>query len=231
MAKTYLETHEVAKLESAATCIRDQLLVRLLFRLACRISEALAIGVEDIDFDQGTVRILHLKSRIKLSCPSCSTRLSRRSVFCSLCGMQVTQAVAEQIQSRRMRALPVDPDTLEMIRLYIEHGGPVSRDGKQLLFGINRHHAWSIVNRCARESGLAALINPETGKPRGISPHRLRDSFAVMAVRRDGSTDGVRLLQEQLGHADIGTTMKYRKVAGQELGEWYRNLWVEDGKG
>ena len=68
-------------------------------------------------------------------------------------------------------------------------------------------------------------MNPDTGKPRGISPHRLRDSFAVMAVRRDGSTDGVRMLQEQLGHANIGTTMRYRKVAGKELEEWYERIW------
>ena len=33
------------------------------FRLACRISEVLAISVDDINFEQGTVRILHLKSR------------------------------------------------------------------------------------------------------------------------------------------------------------------------
>ena len=48
-----------------------------------------------------------------------------------------------------------------------------------------------------------------------------------MAVRRDDSTDGVRMLQEWLGHTNIGTTMRYRKVAGQELKEWYQKLWDE----
>jgi integrase/recombinase XerD len=47
----------------------------------------------------------------------------------------------------------------------------------------------------------------------------------VMAVQRDDSTDGVRMLQEWLGHANIGTTMRYRKVAGQELKDWYEKLW------
>jgi len=52
----------------------------------------------------------------------------------------------------------------------------------------------------------------------------LRDAFAVMAVQADDSTDGVRMLQAQLGHQSIGTTMKYRKVAGKEQREWYDKL-------
>ena len=46
-----------------------------------------------------------------------------------------------------------------------------------------------------------------------------------MAVQRDDSTDSIRMLQEWLGHASIGTTMRYRKVAGQELKDWYEKLW------
>ena len=60
--KTYVETEEVQRLEEATTCLRDRLLIRLLFRLGCRISEALSLKVEDIDFAQGTVTILHLKN-------------------------------------------------------------------------------------------------------------------------------------------------------------------------
>lgn len=74
-------------------------------------------------------------------------------------------------------------------------------------------------------------MNPETGRIHGVSPHRLRDAFAVLAVQRDDSTDGIRMLQEQLGHANIGTTMRYRKVAGKELKEWYQKLWEEKSSG
>jgi integrase/recombinase XerD len=72
---------------------------------------------------------------------------------------------------------------------------------------------------------LELLVNPETGETRGISPHRLRDAFAVHAIKVDDSTDSVRLLQEQLGHKSIDTTMKYRKVAGKDLREWYDRIW------
>jgi integrase len=39
--KTYLEPNEVDRIEQAAECLRDKLLVRLLAHLGCRVSEAL----------------------------------------------------------------------------------------------------------------------------------------------------------------------------------------------
>jgi integrase/recombinase XerD len=52
--KTYLDLKEIARLEKAAAYLRDRLLIRLLVRLGCRISEALALEVKDIDFTQST---------------------------------------------------------------------------------------------------------------------------------------------------------------------------------
>ena len=72
--RAYLEPAEVAALERAATNMRDRLLVRLLFHLGCRVSEALSLEVKDLDFDQGSVTILHLKERLRLACPKCSAR-------------------------------------------------------------------------------------------------------------------------------------------------------------
>jgi len=227
--KAYLEPEEIAMLEKATTCLRDKLLIRLLFRLGCRISEALALKVEDIDFENGAVTIQHLKTRIRLSCPQCRTRLGKAHIFCPRCGVKVEKAVAEERERRRLRTLPVDKETLELLRSYITRGGPVSRHGKQLIFGINRHRAWQIVKECADKAGLGKVANPETGKVHNVSPHRLRDAFAVMAVQRDDSTDGIRMLQEQLGHVSIATTMRYRKVAGQELKQWYQKLWEKKG--
>lgn len=39
--RAYLEQSEVQQLEKAATCLRDKLLIRILARVGCRISEAL----------------------------------------------------------------------------------------------------------------------------------------------------------------------------------------------
>jgi integrase/recombinase XerD len=38
--KAYLEIEETEHLENAATCLRDRLLIRILARIGCRISEA-----------------------------------------------------------------------------------------------------------------------------------------------------------------------------------------------
>jgi integrase/recombinase XerD len=223
--KAYLEIEEIEKLENAATCMRDKLLVRLLSRLGCRVSEALALEVEDIDFLNGMVTIQHLKSRIRLGCPKCGARLGKTHTFCSKCGQEVKEAVAKQQAHRRMRTLPIDGDTLGLLKEYIERGGAIKQGGKRLLFGINRHRAWQIVKECAEKAGLPKLVNPETGREHGVSPHRLRDAFAVHAVRMDDSGDGLRLLQEQLGHVSFNTTARYRKVAGDELKDWYERLW------
>jgi len=64
--KTYLEPADIELMERVANCLRDRLLIRLLFRLGCRVSEVLAIRTSDIDFSNGTVTILHLKKRTRL---------------------------------------------------------------------------------------------------------------------------------------------------------------------
>ena len=124
-----------------------------------------------------------------------------------------------------MRALPIDGDTLKLLKEYVQRGGPVVKEGKTLIFGINRHRAWQIIKQCAERAGLPKLINPETGKVHNVSPHKLRDAFAVMAVKQNDSGDGLRMLQEHLGHASFNTTAKYRKVSGKEHRDWYQKLW------
>jgi integrase/recombinase XerD len=226
--KTYLDGNEIEKLEAAATNLRDRLLARLLFRLGCRVSECLGLEEQHIDFNAQTVMIQHLKTRMRLDCPECGRQLSRRSVFCPGCGSRVEQAVNKAIESRKMRSLPVDPETIVMLREYIQGGGPVIKSGKRLIFGINRHRAWQIVKGCAERAGLPKLVNPETGKVHNVSPHRLRDAFAVHAVKLNDSGDGLRMLQEHLGHASFNTTARYRKVAGDEHRVWYEQLWKKD---
>jgi len=219
--KAYLEPEDVKHLEEAAVTSRDRLLIRLLFRLACRISEALAVCVGDVDFARGTITILHLKRRAKLSCTRCRARLGKRHHFCPECGEETSATATQQLEHRRVRTLPLDSDTLNMLANFIETEAKTN-----LIFDINRHRAWQIVRDCSRRAGLPDLVNPETGTVRGISPHRLRDAFSVHAMKLDDSGDALRLLQEHLGHASFNTTAKYRKVAGEEHRRWYNHLWV-----
>jgi len=228
--KAYLEPEEVAQMEKMASNLRDKLLIRTLFHLGCRVTEALGLTLEDIDFTRGTVTIKHLKSRLKLSCVNCGARLGVGHLFCPKCGGVIEKRQAEEQQHRRQRVLPVNSDTLKMLKEFIERGGPVLRNGKRLIFGINRHRAWQIVKECAEKASLPRLINTETGKIHNVSPHKLRDAFAVHAVKTDDSGDGLRLLQEHLGHVSFNTTARYRKVGGREHREWYEKLWRGKGR-
>ena len=230
MTRAYLETEEIERLEGEATNLRDRLLIRLLFHLGCRVSEALSLKVEDIDLGQGMVTIEHLKSRIKLSCPKCGARVGKSHSFCPGCGVKVKAALTREQEHRKMRTLPLDGDTLKMLKAYIKRGGPVNKNGKKLIFGINRHRAWQIIKECAGRAGLPRLVNPETGRIHNVSPHRLRDAFAVHAIKVDDSGDGLRLLQEHLGHISFSITARYRKVAGEELRDWYDKLWKKEVK-
>jgi integrase/recombinase XerD len=226
--KTYLDYADIEHMEQAANCRRDQLLIRLLSRLGCRISEALSIKMQDIDFERKTITILHLKRNIRLYCPRCRARLGKRHQFCPGCGTIIGEAIKSQQERRRIRLLPVDESTVGMIRRYLSQDKLHEDNGLAPLFCLNRHRAWQIVRYCARQAGLSDLVNPETGRMRGVSPHRLRDAFSVHAMKLDDSGDALRLLQQHLGHASFDTTAKYRKIAGEEHRQWYDRLWNEN---
>ena len=228
--KTYLEPEEVSSMEEEANNLRDRLLIRLLFRLGCRVSEALALRAKDVDLVSGAVTIEHLKVRLNLSCPNCHTRLGRSHTFCPGCGKRLDRVTSKKQQERKFRTLPIDSETVDMLSDYIRRGGPLVQGGERVIFGINRFRAWQVVRDCAERAGLSKLVDPETGKVHNVSPHRLRDAFAVNAMKVDDSGDGLRLLQEHLGHANFNTTAKYRKVSGAEHRDWYDKLWHEDGQ-
>jgi integrase/recombinase XerD len=221
--KAYLEIQEVEQLERAAEYLRDRLLIRLLFHLGCRVSEALGIKVSDIDFNKRMVTIQHLKQRIKFSCPQCNARLGKGHKFCPVCGNRVDKANTDEKEHRKFRTLPLDEETLKMLKEYINRGGANSKT--KYIFDLSRHRAWQIVKECAEKARLPHLVNSESGKVHNVSPHRLRDAFAVHAVKLNDSGDGIRLLQEHLGHQSITTTMRYRKVSGEEQKAWYEKLW------
>ena len=89
--KAYVEPEEIAEMEGTASNLRDRILIRLLFHLGCRISEALALKVEDIDFTLGTVTIVHLKRRVKLSCSNCGAGIAISHSYCPKCGARINE--------------------------------------------------------------------------------------------------------------------------------------------
>lgn len=236
--KPFLEPAEVDLLEANALardpatgqlvpCLRDRLLIRMLYRNGLRVGEGVAIGVDDLNLDQAEVRIVHLKQRVRLYCHECGSRLARSHRYCPGCQREVTKAERRIQETRHQRVLPLDGDTVKLLQQFISLGGPVMKDGRLMVFGITENRARQIVRDAADQAGLGPLLNPETGRPRGISPHRLRDAFATRAAGRDGTMEGIKQLQEQLGHQNINTTMRYVKLTGQAQREWFDRLWED----
>jgi len=52
--------------------------------------------------------------------------------------------------------LLIDSATLKMLKEYVRRGGPILRNGKKLIFGVNRHRAWQIVKECAEKTEAVA---------------------------------------------------------------------------
>ena len=113
----------------------------------------------------------------------------------------------------KQRIVPLGSRAREAIESYLSRDRPslvsrcpetatvfVSSRGKPL----SRVALWRIVTGHARAAGL----------PGGVSPHTLRHSFATHMLA--GGAD-LRVVQEILGHASIGTTQIYTRVEMSRL--------------
>lgn len=76
----------------------------------------------------------------------------------------------------------------------------VSRTGRRL----TRMSIWNIIQKYAKQMGLK----------KKISPHTFRHSFATHLL--DHGAD-LRIIQELLGHSDIGTTDRYTHLSNKKL--------------
>jgi integrase/recombinase XerD len=130
-----------------------------------------------------------------------------------LCGMKLrdldTKAgfVAALGKGGKRRLIPVGEVALGHLKVYLEQVRPlVAPNGATVLFvsprgkGLSRSGFWKLLKRYAR---IAGIMHP-------ISPHKLRHSFATHLLR--GGAD-LRAVQAMLGHADLGTTEIYTRVA------------------
>ena len=201
------------RLIAAAKNPRDKAFAAVLGRDGLRISEAIQLNESDIDFQKGTLTIVHLKERSKLKCPNCGEILGKRHFFCPGCGNKVDKAIREKVEQRRQRIIPVDRDTLRLLGEYLKWRRQFPYRGP-LVFPFTRQRGWQLIEKLGRCAGI-----------KGLHPHSLRHLLATTWV--DRGLD-VRKLQMLLGHTSIATTMEYVDSSFEQLRSEYEKLWRTD---
>jgi integrase/recombinase XerD len=133
---------------------------------------------------------------------ACGLRVSE------LCTLKVAEldrqrgVVAVRGKGDKRRLVPVGDIALEAIDRYLEKRGRSAT----VLFaapsgrGLTRQAMWKIIKRYARAAGVSAPV----------SPHKMRHSFATHLLQHGAD---LRAVQAMLGHADLGTTEIYTRVA------------------
>jgi len=94
---------------------------------------------------------------------------------------------------RKQRIALVDPETVQILKGYCD-----GRDPKAMLIGLKPRQIENIVKRYAITAGVRWAEH--------VSPHRLRDTFAVHWVRKAGDLESLRRL---LGHSSLASTQRY----------------------
>ena len=112
----------------------------------------------------------------------------------------------------KVRLVPMGSTAEAAVRLYLSQSRPkynpdpldqhvfLNRFGE----GFTREGIWGVVKRHSQKAGLGDAV----------SPHWLRHSFATHMLAHGAP---VRIIQEMLGHADIGTTQIYTHVDSARL--------------
>lgn len=143
-------------------------------------------------------------------------------------GMRVTEMVSLDVddltiedstvrcvgRGNRERTLPIDHDTTDALRFYMEKGrGQLLRSSENTALFLNhrgqrltRQGFWLIMKGLARDAGLSTQV----------TPHTLRHSFAAHRLNAGISLPDLRYL---LGHANLSTTQIYQQLRDQQQAE------------
>jgi len=230
--KGFLTPEQIESMIEGCNNLRDRLLIRLLWRTGMRVSELvkpgrnpiLGLRVENILWNENALIIRHAKrSSTKFLCPLCNMRLTKVHKFCQSCGERVEKPVVKRTEPP-VRRIDVDPETLTMVREYLEKRPNES----EFVIPITRQMAYLVVRRAAERVGIMEVGDPLVSKRRHPHPHHMRHSLAIHSIKTAGSDyASVKMLQDQLGHASIGTTLAYVQFSDKEKREWYQKLWKE----
>ncbi len=203
---TVLSTVEVSMLLSEMKG-RDRLIIEMLYGSGLRISECLALRIQDIDIEHQSVTVRNGKGK-----------KDRQSILSQKCISKLSAFIDCAIEIQRKDNLigvgPSLPNALER-----KYPSAFKQVGWMFIFPsttvvnhpytgtLCRHHLHHSVIR----KSLAKAVRKTTITKR-VTCHTFRHSFAthLLQAGRD-----IRTVQELLGHNDVNTTQVYTHVLGQ----------------
>jgi integrase/recombinase XerD len=122
-------------------------------------------------------------------------------------------------KGNKERVVPVGQPAIQALNHYLEAGRPKLTTPKTPgnVFLTRRGTAFAAVTLWLRIKHRVR----RAGVERNITPHMLRHSFATHLLEHGAD---LRVIQELLGHASIGTTQIYTHVTGNRLREIHRKF-------
>jgi integrase/recombinase XerD len=158
--------------------LRDRALLEVMYGCGLRASEAIGLETGDVDLRRGFVRP-HGKGSKDRIVPL---------------GREAARAIERYLRAGRAELVG---ERLER-KLFVNFRGG----------GLTRQGLYKIIQRHAKEVGLAEKM----------SPHTLRHTFATHLLT--GGCD-LRSVQEMLGHADVATTQLYTHLSRERIKDVY----------
>ena len=179
---------------------RDRAMIEFLYSTGVRISELIAIQLEECAWRERVVRLVPMERKV-------SRRDGRRGI------------VSVGPKGDRARIVPIGSRAVEAGIAYVEGERSALRgsrsEGSLFLNArgrpLTRVGAWQIVKRLVRTAGIR----------RKVTPHTFRHTFATHLLDRGAD---LRAVQEMLGHADIATTQIYTHVDAPYLRAEHRRF-------
>jgi integrase/recombinase XerD len=149
------------------------------------------------------------------------------------CGLRVSETAEMQVDNLHFdagyvrcfgkggkeRIVPFNRHAADLLKIYLDEARPAlggaTREGALFLTcrkrPFTRQGLWKLIRQYARQAGI----------DKRVSPHTLRHSFASHLLANGAP---LRIIQELLGHADIGTTQVYTHVDEGRLNAVHRQF-------